>query len=79
MLGLGLKAQRRKPTTGAEGLVGEIGEVIVALNPEGTVRIHGEIWNAEAKKGKIAKGEQIRVIEIKDLKLLVELNKLSKE
>lgn len=79
LLGLGLKAQRRKPTTGAEGLVGEIGEVIVALNPEGTVRIHGEIWNAEAKKGKIAKGEQIRVIEIKDLKLLVELNKLSKE
>jgi membrane-bound serine protease (ClpP class) len=72
LLGLGLKSQRKKPTTGMEGLIGEIGEAIVSMNPEGTVRIHGEIWQAESVSGKINKGGQIRVIEIQNLKLKVE-------
>lgn len=72
LLGLGLKVQRKKPTTGIEGLIGEIGEAVSLVNPEGTVRVHGEIWQAEAIKGKIAKGERIRVVEIQNLKLRVE-------
>ena len=40
----GLRAQRRRVTTGAEGLVGEIGEAVTALAPRGQVRVHGEIW-----------------------------------
>ena len=75
LLGLGLKVQRKKPTTGIEGLIGEIGESISLLNPEGTVRVHGEIWLAESASGKIAKGERVRVLEIQNLKLRVELVK----
>jgi len=71
IIGLGLKAQRRKPTTGQEGIQGEIGETITPLNPTGQVRVHGEIWNAESNSGKIAKGVKVRVVRIEGLKVFV--------
>jgi membrane-bound serine protease (ClpP class) len=79
ILGLGIKAQRRKPTTGIEGLNGETGDVIETLKPEGIVRIHGEIWNAESLSGTIQKGKRVRVVKINGLKLLVEPSTISKE
>ena len=79
ILGLGIKAQRRKPTTGIEGFTGEAGDVIETLKPEGVVRIHGEIWNAESLSGTIQKGNRIRVVRINGLKLLVEPFIISKE
>jgi membrane-bound serine protease (ClpP class) len=72
VIGLGLKAQRRKVVTGREGLVGITGQSITALSPSGTVRVHGEIWNAESVSGNIAAGESVRIIEMKNLKLFVE-------
>jgi len=72
LLGLGLKVQRKKPTTGMEGLIGETGIAISQLNPEGTIRIHGELWQAESLSGTIEKDEKIRAVEIQDLKLKVE-------
>lgn len=72
LLGLGLKIQRRKPTTGKEGLLGEIGEAVTLLNPEGTIRVQGEIWQAESTSGTINKSERVRVVEIQNLKLRVE-------
>jgi membrane-bound serine protease (ClpP class) len=72
LIGLGLKAQRKKPTTGIEGLIGEIGEALTSLKPDGTVRVHGEVWQAESTSGKIDKGEHVRVVQIQDLKLKVE-------
>ena len=72
LLGLGLKVQRKKPVTGIEGLIGEIGETMTLMNPEGTVRVHGEFWQAESTSGRIAKGEHVRVLEIQNLKLRVE-------
>jgi membrane-bound serine protease (ClpP class) len=77
LLGLGLKVQRNKPTTGKEGIIGEIGETLSLLNPEGTVRVQGELWQAETASGKIAKGERVRVVEIQNLKLRVEQVKSS--
>lgn len=72
VVGIGLKAQRAKPVTGIEGLMGEVGETLANLNLGGTVRIHGEVWNAESISGAIGKGEKVRVAGIKDLKLYVE-------
>lgn len=37
-----LKAQRRRITTGMQGLVGEIGSAITNLNPKGRVFARGE-------------------------------------
>ena len=72
VIGVGLKAQRAKPVTGIEGLMGEVGETLVTLDLTGTVRVHGEVWNAESLSGMIRKGEKVRVAGIKDLKLFVE-------
>jgi membrane-bound serine protease (ClpP class) len=75
VIGAGLKAQRAKPITGVEGLTDETGLALESLNPMGTVLVHGEIWNAEAIKGAIEKGQKIRVRAIDNLRLKVELDK----
>lgn len=72
VIGIGLKAQRRKVVTGIEGLVGITGVSLEELNPFGTVRVQGETWNAESVEGTIAKGEKIIVKKMKNLKLFVE-------
>jgi membrane-bound serine protease (ClpP class) len=72
LVGMGLKAQRTRPVTGMEGLIGEEGETQSNLDPSGTVWVHGEAWNAEAASGMIDKGKKVRVTGIKDLKLYVE-------
>lgn len=46
VVGAGLKAQRRRVTTGAEGMRGLKGEVIDRTAPEGRVRIGDEYWRA---------------------------------
>jgi membrane-bound serine protease (ClpP class) len=55
------KSQKKKPTLGLEGLVGEIGDVRVKLSPTGKIFVHGEYWNAEGD-GEIAVGEKVRVV-----------------
>lgn len=72
IVGFGIRAQRRKVVTGIEGLVGDTGEVVEALTPTGTIRVQGEIWNAESLGGTINKGEKVRIREMKNLKLFVE-------
>ncbi len=68
---LGIKAQQRKPTTGVQGLIKEVGETITELDPEGEIRIHGEFWNAESIEGKIEANSKVEVVEVQNLKLKV--------
>lgn len=72
VVGLGIKAQRRKVITGKEGLIGETGEVIEMLAPSGIVKVQGELWSAESLAGTINNGEKVIIKEMKDLKLYVE-------
>lgn len=72
ILGLGLKAQRRKPVTGMEAMIGLTGESLGTISPLGRVRVNGELWNAESISGNIDEGKRVRVTEIKNLKLFVE-------
>jgi membrane-bound serine protease (ClpP class) len=72
VVGLGIKAQRRKAVTGKEALAGAAAEVLDELSPVGTVKIQGEIWKAESLAGTISKGEKVRVKEMKNMKLFVE-------
>lgn len=66
-----VRAHSKKASTGKEGLIGEIGTVQKNLNPEGTVFVHGEIWNAEAPE-EIPKGAKVKVVEVlKNLKIKV--------
>jgi membrane-bound serine protease (ClpP class) len=72
VIGMGIKAQRRRPVTGMNALVGETAFTLDELNLSGRVRIHGEIWNAVSISGMIPIGEQVRVTEVKNLVLYVE-------
>jgi membrane-bound serine protease (ClpP class) len=70
---LALVAQRRKPVTGAEGLVGEQGSILTAVDAgqTGQVRVHGEIWRATSA-APLAAGRRVRVTAIDGLTLRVE-------
>jgi membrane-bound serine protease (ClpP class) len=68
---MGVRAQRRKPTTGPEGIVGETGEALTGLNPGGQVRVHGEIWTASSVEGAIEPGSRVTVVKVTDLRLTV--------
>jgi membrane protein implicated in regulation of membrane protease activity len=62
---------RRYPVrTGAEGLVGERGEVLVRCAPVGRVRLRGESWNARSEEPR-ERGEEVRVEAVDGLTLVV--------
>jgi membrane-bound serine protease (ClpP class) len=44
-------SKRGRATTGAEGLVGAIGVAVTACDPEGQVRVEGELWRATCSEG----------------------------
>ncbi|MBT1071408.1 NfeD family protein [Pelotalea chapellei] len=67
----GIKAHRRKPVTGSEGLTGENGIADSDMVPEGTVLVHGERWNAWSGNGPIRRGDQVEVVEVDGLRLRV--------
>lgn len=67
----GIKAQRKKVATGLEGMIGEEGVAITNLNPNGEVKVHGEIWKAKSESGEIRKGSEIIVSGLTNLKLTV--------
>ena len=72
VIGAGLRAQRLKPISGMEGMIGKVGETMNTLNPNGTIQIQGEMWNAESVSGVIGVQQKVRVISIQNLKLYVE-------
>jgi membrane-bound serine protease (ClpP class) len=69
-LTLVVRAHRRRPTTGKEGLVGGRGVAKTDLKPEGVVEIRGELWNAVAEET-IKAGEKIQVKEMEGMKVKV--------
>jgi membrane-bound serine protease (ClpP class) len=63
--------QRRPATTGAEGLVGALGNARTDLSPGGTVFVKGEWWQAEAEDGPLQAGERVRVKSVEGFRLRV--------
>ena len=63
--------RRYRVTTGVEGLIGARAEVIEACDPEGRVRLRGEIWHARCRAG-AGVGEQVTVTGVDGLTLEVE-------
>ncbi len=66
-----LSAQAEPVTTGAQGLLGEIGVASTDLAPDGTVFVHGELWNASSPQP-IRRGDTVRVVRVEGLHLQVE-------
>ena len=69
-VGMALRAQQKKVTTGKEGIIGEIGLAVTDIEPEGRVKIHGEYWNAQSNES-IKQNEKIKVIDVDGLKLII--------
>jgi membrane-bound serine protease (ClpP class) len=56
-----VQVRRRPPQTGKDELVGQVGVVRRTLDPDGTVFVHGELWQAHAPDGPIHAGETVVV------------------
>ncbi len=67
-----LRVRLRRPITGEEGIIGEIGEAKTDIAPEGTVLTKGALWRARTMETGIAAGEKVRVKASEGLVLLVE-------
>ncbi|MGA1863352.1 nodulation protein NfeD [Deferribacter thermophilus] len=66
-----IKDFKRKPETGAEKLIGMIGEVVSWDDNKGKVFINGEYWDAISNKS-FNKNDYIKVIDVKGLTLIVD-------
>lgn len=59
---MGSSALRRKPVVGLPAMIGGKGKVVSPLDPEGVIKIHGELWRAESAVGKkIDVGQEVIV------------------
>ncbi|MEK7803919.1 MAG: nodulation protein NfeD [Deltaproteobacteria bacterium] len=66
-----LRIRHKKPVSGAEGLIDEIGIANTDIEKEGKVFIDGEYWDAWSDEP-IKAGERVKVVEVVGLKLKVE-------
>jgi membrane-bound serine protease (ClpP class) len=58
------QARRKQPVTGREGLVGQLAQARTALDPDGTVLVKGELWDATAVDGSIQAGERVEILDV---------------
>jgi membrane-bound serine protease (ClpP class) len=71
LVSLVIRAHRRKPTTGQEAMIGEIGLAQTPIDPTGHIFVRGELWSARSEVP-IAAGVRVVVRAIEDLLLTVE-------
>jgi membrane-bound serine protease (ClpP class) len=68
-----IRGQMRPVETGAEAIIGRLGEVRSALSPAGMVQVAGELWSAEVEQEgeSLQVGTKIEVVGVDGLKLIV--------
>ena len=72
---LGSKVLGKKPVIGLPDMVGSRGKAVTPLDPEGLVRIKGELWESTSADRRINTGEEVIVVEQDGLKLTVRRDK----
>jgi membrane-bound serine protease (ClpP class) len=65
-----LRAQRLRPSTGREGMIGSLGVARERLAPDGMVLVRGEFWTASSEVP-VEAGHAIEVVAVEGLRLLV--------
>jgi membrane-bound serine protease (ClpP class) len=70
VVGMGVRALRRSPLTGSEGMIGAVGIAKTALQPDGKLMIHGELWDA-VSDSPVEEGGTAKVLRVEGLKLYV--------
>lgn len=61
------------PTVGREGMVGETGEVVADVRPDGVVRVRDALWPAHTSRATpVSAGQSVRVVAVDGPRLRVE-------
>ena len=69
---MAVRAQKLRPTTGYDGLIGQVGRVTETLDPDGLVFVWGERWRAESvDRQPIPAGTEVEVVEAQNMRLRV--------
>lgn len=66
-----MRAMARPVVTGAEGLIGELGEVISASGRVVQLMVHGEVWKGTSSV-RLNEGQSVRVTGVQNLLLQVQ-------
>jgi len=78
VVGMGVKAMRRRPMTGREEMVGLVGIVKTTLAPHGQFAVHGELWEAVSEQP-LQPGDEAEVTGVDGLRLRVKPRSKQKE
>ena len=70
----GTWALSHKPVKGLVNMTGLNGIVVKVLQPDGLIKIHGELWKSGSISGNIEVGTEVTVVRQEGLKLLVRPN-----
>jgi membrane-bound serine protease (ClpP class) len=65
-----LRWRNRKSITGIDSLVGQAGRAVTPLDPDGQVRVRGQLWTAHATE-RVEVGDDVTVTAVDGLKLEV--------
>ena len=65
------QARRMKVKTGSEQMIGMTGTAFSSLDPNGEVKVEGQIWKAESITGPVRSGELVEIVGRKGLILRV--------
>jgi membrane-bound serine protease (ClpP class) len=68
---LATRSQRRPVATGAQGMVGDVAEVVADFSGKGRVRYGGELWNARSSAA-LRAGDLARIVKVEGLTLWIE-------
>lgn len=66
-----VRGQKRRVTTGPEGLLGQTAVTKTELSPAGIVLVAGELWNARAEENVIQSGVEVVITDVEGLHLKV--------
>lgn len=65
-----LKWRKKKSITGIESIVGADGRAVTTLDPDGQVRVRGQLWSAHSDE-RVEVGDDVTVTAVDGLKLEV--------
>lgn len=68
---IAVSVQKRKPVTGPQMMIGKPCVTTTALDPEGYVRLDGELWQAVSVDGVVEAGTTVLVVAVKGIVLTV--------
>ncbi len=67
-IGVWIKWRKVRSTTGVEAMVGMTGVALTDCNPDGQIKIKGQIWKAHCREG-VEEGATVRVDAVEGLRL----------